>query len=759
VASQEALAEGRTSADGLFEAAVPDDTRGTVLGLARCGDHIAATDPGAWFFEQPVRQLVAYVYTDKPIYRPGHTVHLKGVLRWRERDALQSLDRSDVEIVVSDPNDKVLLRRQVGVDEFGAVAASVAIPASAALGYYAVRIHAGDEQATGAFEVQEYRKPEYDVRVTPALRFVRQGRDAVATVEARYFFGQPVANARVRWVVNQQPYYSPLRWSDGFDGGESTFWYGGEQRRQGELRLDAEGRGEIRVPLAVDAQGRDYSVRLEAQVTDASSREVSGQSIVHATYADFLLAADLDRYVFRPGSDARVFVRAVDYEGDPRGPLPVRVVLEHITYPSGYYGDPHATRAGDASTSAGADGRAEAIVTLPDQPGTYRVTALAPSGDREVRAQAWLWVPGARETTEEGDRYLELLADRRTYAPGDTARLMVRGESISGPVLVTKEGQHVSWYRVMRPGGAEALEVPVEEGDVGDIYVHVAYMRDGRLHRAERRLVVPAVERTLALTVTADQPVARPQEPGTFRVRVTDAAGTPVRAQVSLAVIDEAVYGVKADDTPDPVRVFHRREYSRVGTSFSRYYYFVGYSGRDELQLARRGRRPFSLADFKGDPPTQPQVRQDFPDAIYWIADLVTDASGEARVSVRYPDALTTWRLTARAITPDTRAGVALARTTTTKDLIVRLVTPRFLTEGDEVVLPTIVHNYSPDEQPARVAVTATGLDDLTPQQAATGAIASGGERRDDWQASAPVPGVATVTATATTRAGCSSGL
>ena len=90
-------------------------------------------------------------------------------------------------------------------------------------------------------------------------------------------------------------------------------------------------------------------------------------------------------------------------------------------------------------------------------------------------------------------------------------------------------------------------------------------------------------------------------------------------------------------------------------------------------------------------------MRKDFPDAIYWVGDLVTDAAGRGRVAVRYPDALTTWRLTARAVTTDTRVGASVARTTTTKDLIVRVVTPRFLTEGDEVVMPTIVHNYRPD--------------------------------------------------------------
>ena len=79
-------------------------------------------------------------------------------------------------------------------------------------------------------------------------------------------------------------------------------------------------------------------------------------------------------------------------------------------------------------------------------------------------------------------------------------------------------------------------------------------------------------------------------------------------------------------------------------------------------------------------------MRKEFPDAIFWTANLVTGDDGTATVQLAYPDALTTWRVTARAVTPDTLVGTTVARTTITKDLIVRVVTPRFLTEGDEVV-------------------------------------------------------------------------
>jgi uncharacterized protein YfaS (alpha-2-macroglobulin family) len=746
------IADGRTNADGLFEATLPDQRMEDVVGVAQCGSQVAATDPGSWTLGQPAKELAAYVYTDKPIYRPGHTVHVKAILRWRQLDTLARFDRPDAEVVVSDANDKVVFRRQVKVDAFGAAQASFPVPATAALGNYAIRIQSGDAQGLGGFEVQEYRKPEFEVIVTPASRFVLQGREAVVDVQARYYFGQPVSNGHVRWVVNQQPYFSPLRWNDDVEGDDGGYWYGDNQTAEGSVRLDEAGKAQIRIPLGVDDNARDFSARIEAQVSDAANREVSGRTIVHATYGTFFLSAEAGNTIHRGGEQVQVSVRALDYLGTAQPNVPVTLALEHMQYRTGYYAEPEVTAVATEAATTDGDGRALVTFTLPNRSGSFRVRATARSAERIVQDDVFLWVPGPGSYTGDGgDRYLELLSDKRNYQPGDSATLIVRGETVIGPVLVSKEGQHVSWFRLLRPSATDSIQVPIDDGDVGDVFVNIAYLREGRLYRAERRLAVAATSRTLNVSVTAQQAVSRPRDPGVFDVTVTDQAGQPVRAQVSLAVIDEAVYGVKADDTPDPIRFFYRREYSRVGTTFSSSYYFTGYSGRDRLQLTARKRRPFTLADFKGDQPVQAQVRKDFPDAIHWIGDLVTDATGKGRVAVRYPDALTTWRLTARAVTEDTRAGSTIARTTTTKDLIVRVITPRFLTEGDEVVVPTMVHNYQPEERTASVSIEAAGLAPIGTHTATSGALANGAERRDDWRFAARAPGAATVTASAKT--------
>ena len=127
----------------------------------------------------------------------------------------------------------------------------------------------------------------------------------------------------MRWVVNQQPYYSPLRWNDDVEGGDSSYWYGDNQTAEGTVRLDADGKAQIRIPLGVDENGRDFSARIEAQVTDAANREVSGRTIVHATYGTFFLSAEAGDTIHRAGEQVQVSIRALDYTGTAQPNVPV----------------------------------------------------------------------------------------------------------------------------------------------------------------------------------------------------------------------------------------------------------------------------------------------------------------------------------------------------------------------------------------------------------------------------------------------------
>lgn len=755
LADQKPVGNGNTAADGTFTATLEVSEPDSLVTVADCKGQAAATDPGAFTINRPTRDLVGYTYTDRPVYRPGHTVHYRSVLRWREQGALRPFGAGQVEVAIADGDDKVLLRERKTVDEFGSVSGAFTVPATAALGYYTVRVDSGDKSASGSFEVQEYRKPEFDVAVSPSTKFERQGGQVGVTINARYYFGQPVAGATVKYVVQHQPYFSPLRFQDsGEDAfGDQYYGDGGDAAFEGTATLDAQGIARVQVPLGPDASQRDYTARIEARVMDASGREVSGAASVVATWGRILVVASSDRYVYTAGTAASIRVRALDYNGAPQANAQVHAALEQVDYRESY-DNPRVTTLQQGDVTTDADGRAVWSVQAPSQPGSYRVTVTARADDRTVRDSTSIWVPGAAEGGfDEGDRFLELIADRRTYQPGDTARIMVQGEAFEAQVLVTKESQHISYHQVVRASSGGAIEVPIGAEDVGDTYVSIAFLKDDRLFRAERRLSVPATSKQLTVVAETDRPVVHPGEPATFTLHATDASGAPVRAQLSVGLVDEALYGVRPDTTPDPLRFFYRREYNEVSTSFSRDYPFVGYSGTEQLLLTQR-RRPMNFAQFKADRPDRPRVRKDFPDTVYWSATVITDATGTARVKVDYPDSLTTWRLTVRAVTAGTNVGTAVARSLTTKDLILRVVTPRFLTEGDHVTIPAVVHNYLPQDTQVAVSLTADGLASDAPAQGSrTVQVSQNGQQRTDWAFTANAVRPVTFTGKATTNA------
>ncbi len=112
-----------------------------------------------------------------------------------------------------------------------------------------------------------------------------------------------------------------------------------------------------------------------------------------------------------------------------------------------------------------------------------------------------------------------------------------------------------------------------------------------------------------------------------------------------------------------------------------------------------------SKAETPVDQFIEPTVRKDFKDAIYWSSNLITDEEGEVKIEVKYPDNLTSWRNTIKAITVDNRAGESFANVVVRKEILIRVETPRYVHEKDEVILPVIVHNYSEKEQRVKINI------------------------------------------------------
>lgn len=146
------------------------------------------------------------------------------------------------------------------------------------------------------------------------------------------------------------------------------------------------------------------------------------------------------------------------------------------------------------------------------------------------------------------------------------------------------------------------------------------------------------------------------------------------------------------------------------------------------------------------------ELRSDFRDAIFWSPYVETDGNGMAEVKIKYPDNLTTWRVTSRVITGDTKVGEMTHTVITRKDLLVRMETPRFFQQKDEVTIATIIHNYLSEDKTTKISLKAENLEILNEEKEQTITMAKNEERRIDWKVRVTEPnGFAKLTATALT--------
>jgi uncharacterized protein YfaS (alpha-2-macroglobulin family) len=721
---QKEVAAKSTDQQGLLDTTLTAAKPENVAVLATSADQFAVNTPGAWNLgNDPDASLRSYTYTDRPVYRPGDTVHFKSIIRAQTASGHIIPQSRDLSLELRDPRDyKTIWQQTAKLSDMGTAEWNYVIPSDANLGFYYLSMQMGERYVEGtSFSVEDYKKPEYQVKVTAQTPRVLQGQPIKATIDARYYFGEPVANAKVTWVVHTSTYW-PMGHAEGdedavpesegdnpeAEGPEGADTYGGEQESEKKGTLDADGKLEITVPTKVDSKKQDLTYRIEARVTDAGNREIAGRGLALATYGSFYLTAEPDSYVYTKGSTATVTVTAQDYDKKAIQAA-FRVEMNRWDWRKGA-GPSIAASQGQTDAS----GKAQVKLAIPDA-GEYRVRVTANTPEnRTVETVTYLWAPGESPWwSGPAEERVQIVPDKKTYQPGDTAHVLIVTGKDPASALVTVEGNGLYSGQVIKSsGGTITVDVPVKPEYAPNFYVAAVFIRGNKLYQGSKSLSVPPLQHELNVQLLPSKPQYQPGEAASYTIKATDSAGKPVAAEFSLGVVDEAIYAIKPESVGSIVNAFYGRVYSKVTTDTSLTYYFSGQAGKRAMQLANV-RPSKAMAQLKPERLVQPKVRKAFPDTAYWMADIRTGSNGQATVRFDYPDAITSWRATTRGVTLDTKVGSTVVNTIVRKNLMVRLVAPRFFRRGDEITVSTIVQNYLPTEKTAHVSMEFTGLQVL----------------------------------------------
>jgi alpha-2-macroglobulin len=749
IVNKKVVGDLKSDRQGIVDVKIDEAKPENILVMARHKGDFAMSAPYGWNLgNDPDRWTTAYIYTDRPVYRPGHTVHFKALLRSRPATEYRLPAQRDVLVEIRDTEGQSAFHKTLPVSPMGTVHGEFNLAEAAPLGYYSIELRAGESKSHSGFEVEEYKKPEYEVRVTSDKRRILQGETAEALIDARYFFGEPVANAKVTYTVHRSrywfPYYMDEEEVEEPEGEEDSRWNQNEQLVEATGKLDGEGRLTVRIPTQL--WKADARLRIEARVADQANREISGSGSVVATRASFMLVAWPEQYVYQPGETARIKVEARDYDAKPVETA-FRAELKQWRGPKNGLG-PRVYE-----TQGRTDAQGAATIQVPiQQGGSWRIVVTASTPEhREVDDTVHLWAGGGSGGWFSDRREnIEIIPDKKSYKPGETARVMLVTGVPEADILVSSEGREIHGYQVVKATGpTTTVSIPITAAHAPNFFLSASFLRDNQFHLGTKSIRVPASDKQLKVKIKPSKSQFLPGESAEYTVEASDSAGRPVAAEFSLGVVDEAIYSIRRDATQDIFRFFYGRIWNAVNTDSSLSYYFQGEAGKRRMTLASL-RPPTSFAQLKPERLVQPNVRKAFPDTALWLADLTTDASGRGSTRLNFPDALTTWRATARGITADTRVGAAMEKTIVRKNLILRLAAPRFFTEGDEVLISGIVHNYLRSEKTVRMSLEVTGADII---EGATRdvTVASRGETHVEWRVRAKMPGEAKLLAKALT--------
>ncbi|MGP8247123.1 MAG: MG2 domain-containing protein, partial [Bryobacteraceae bacterium] len=609
----ESIEQVESDANGMAELHQPASPGKDLRLVARRGQDFAVASIDAGMLNGGAGQWTGYVYTDRPIYRPGHTVHFKAILREHGSAGYQVPAGQNISVVIQDTDQKAVYRKTLATSATGAIHDDVTLPSNVSLGYYSIQLKAGDEQMDGDFEVQEYKKPEYEVRVQASKPRVIQGDSVSVTFDARYYFGEPVAGAKVKYAIYRSRYWLPLWYDPDEEMSPDTAGDAdddsGDQTAEQDGQLDEDGKLTINLPTTVSDHKYDYRYRIEARVTDAGNREVTGKGYVLATYGSFAVNVEPNRYFYEPGAHGSFQIEARDYDGKP---VQSRVHVALLRRPKRKSDSPETVASTDVDLNA--DGAGTANLDLPAAGGAYqiRVSAKTPEG-REVEDNSWLWVEGGGgwQTGSDDDRTVQIVADKKSYAAGDTVKLLIVTGQPNTAVYVSVEGRTLRDCKLLRSTGATVTyEVPVGASDEPGINIAAAFVRKGVFYSGVKYVSVPPVDHRLNVKLATDRPQYLPGQTAQYKIEVTGPDGQPVpRAEFSLGVVDEAIYGLRPDTTRDPLGFFFEREWNRVNNEVSLEYYFNGEAGKRRMRLAEL-RRPFRLAQLKPERLVQPKIRK-----------------------------------------------------------------------------------------------------------------------------------------------------
>ncbi|MEO1228000.1 MAG: alpha-2-macroglobulin family protein [Myxococcota bacterium] len=682
---------------------------------------------------------LCHIFSERPVYRPEETVHLKGYVRRRHEGVIRAPGASPLSLEIRGAGN-LKVEHPIALSEAGSFYRSFA-EKNLPTGIYSARVLTKKRQSLCevSFRMEAYRVPKFELSLLgPSSTPIDRAFQVKAV--GSYYAGGPVSGRPLRWRVTQFPYdWTPPNKRKGF-----FYSTGSRYSRNGPFRAmpnlgrsgetDDSGAAELDLNPALEATAQPRTYVVEATLTGADDQTVSATKQIRAL-PPFVLGLKVPRFIERAKSiDAEVI--AQNPEGDLLGGREVTVRLVHRTWHSHLEASDFSDGVAKYVTDVVETPVSEETLTTQKRPvklrlplatgGVYVVELVA--RDRLGRAQVVavdLFAGGdtAVSWKKPERKVFEASTDKSSYAPGDTAQLLLQSpvkEARALAVIEAPEGNIYRWVDVK--GGVGQLRLPIAAAYVPRLPVHFVLMR-GRSGAPPERSEAPDLGKPVTMAATTWLSVApvehelavglehperaQPGDTVKVKIRLADRAGRPRSGEVTLWLVDQAVLALGREARLDPLANFITpvESYASVTDTRNEVY------GRLPFADNPGGDAPAKEASKRGAEGLLDKVtvRKNIQAVPVFRPRIAVPASGEVTVEVPLPDNLTNFAVRAKAVSGWDRFGFAKSRIEVRLPVLVQPVAPRFVRAGDRFKLGGLARVVEGPGGPGRVELALEG--------------------------------------------------
>ncbi|MGI6680115.1 MAG: alpha-2-macroglobulin family protein [Bdellovibrionota bacterium] len=332
----------------------------------------------------------------------------------------------------------------------------------------------------------------------------------------------------------------------------------------------------------------------------------------------------------------------------------------------------------------------------------------------------------SQEFSEETDYFRP---EREEYKVGETAKFLLRSDYKNSLALITKERYGIkSHYTKFLEQENNIIEVPIDENDIPGVHVSVVLMklREGvefdkkcieeytKLYghlkyknkfynelsdkcdaqkpsyvRYRSQVKVLGDDKELKIKVSTSKPEYKPSENIDINISVKNKSGKGVASELAIIVLDQSVYDLiqGSIDYFNPYKAFRGTLGSLNIFNFNILEKLVGFipfdQGDKELARLEKIKREKKGENPGGDGVSS-ELRSNFKYLAYWEPSAITDENGDANISFKLPDNLTTFRVIAFAVDKKDKMGVGLNTFKVNKHTEIRPVMPNQVRVGDK---------------------------------------------------------------------------